>query len=127
MLLSSHQIATQVGISTIAIDEAHCVSEWGHDFRPEYRQLKLLRDRYPQIPVIAFTATATKRVQQDIIQQLRLRQPNVHLASFNRINIHYEIQPKAKRAYNHLLQNIRQESGAGIVYCLSRRSVEDIA
>ena len=122
-----HQIATQVGISTIAIDEAHCVSEWGHDFRPEYRQLRILRDRYPHVPVLALTATATKRVQQDIIQQLRLRNPNVHLASFNRTNINYEVQPKGKRTYNQLLQNIRQQSGAGIVYCLSRRSVEEIS
>lgn len=121
------RVASGVGISAVAIDEAHCVSEWGHDFRPEYRQLKLLRDRYPQLPILALTATATKRVQRDIIEQLGLRQPQIHITSFNRTNIHYEVQPKDKRSYNQLLQQIRTQSGSGIVYCLSRRSVEDIA
>ena len=126
-----HQIATQVGIAHLVIDEAHCISEWGHDFRPQYRQLKILRQRYPHIPIIAFTATATPSVQQDIIQQLRLRQPNIHRTSFNRTNIHYEIQLKAKRAYHQppyhqLLQKIRQQSGAGIVYCSTHKTVENI-
>ncbi|MBE9169258.1 DNA helicase RecQ [Pleurocapsales cyanobacterium LEGE 06147] len=121
------QVANQVGIAAIAIDEAHCVSEWGHDFRPEYRQLKLLRDRYPQVPILALTATATKRVRQDIITQLGLRQPQIHITSFNRTNIHYEVQPKDKKSYSQLLQQIRTQSGSGIVYCLSRRSVEEIA
>ena len=121
------QVATQVGISTIAIDEAHCVSEWGHDFRPEYSKLKILRQRYPQIPLQALTATATKRVQQDIIQQLNLRSPDIHVASFDRPNLHYEIQPKDRNIYHRLLRTIRSESGAGIVYCLSRRSVEEVA
>ncbi len=121
------QVATQVGISTIAIDEAHCVSEWGHDFRPEYSKLKILRQRYPQIPLQALTATATKRVQQDIIQQLNLRSPDIHVASFDRPNLHYEVQPKDRNIYHRLLRTIRSESGAGIVYCLSRRSVEEVA
>ncbi|HHP7232560.1 MAG TPA: DNA helicase RecQ [Xenococcaceae cyanobacterium] len=121
------QISHSIGISAIAIDEAHCVSEWGHDFRPEYRQLKQLRRQYPQVPILALTATATKRVQQDIIQQLELRQPQVHLASFNRPNLHYEVKTKEKNSYYQLLKAIRQESGAGIVYCLSRRRVEEIA
>ncbi|WP_319420244.1 DNA helicase RecQ [Pleurocapsa sp. FMAR1] len=121
------QVSQQVGISTIAIDEAHCVSEWGHDFRPEYSKLKLLRQRYPQIPLQALTATATKRVQQDIIQQLNLRSPDIHVASFDRPNLHYEIQPKDRNIYHKLLRTIRSESGAGIVYCLSRRRVEEVA
>lgn len=121
------RVQKDVGISAIAIDEAHCVSEWGHDFRPEYSKLKLIRQRYPQIPLQALTATATKRVQQDIIRQLNLRSPDVHVASFDRANIHYEVQPKDRNIYRKLLRAIRTESGAGIVYCLSRRSVEDVA
>ncbi|WP_036481369.1 DNA helicase RecQ [Myxosarcina sp. GI1] len=121
------RIAGKVGISAIAIDEAHCVSEWGHDFRPEYRRLQTLRQRFPQTPIQALTATATKRVQQDIIQQLNLHQPQIHIASFNRTNIHYEVKTKDRTIYRQLLQNIRTESGSGIVYCLSRRSVEEVA
>lgn len=121
------RVQNDVGISAIAIDEAHCVSEWGHDFRPEYSKLKLIRQRYPQIPLQALTATATKRVQQDIIRQLNLRSPDVHVASFDRANIFYEVQPKDRNIYRKLLRAIRTESGAGIVYCLSRRSVEDVA
>lgn len=121
------RIQNDVGISAIAIDEAHCVSEWGHDFRPEYSKLKLIRQRYPQIPLQALTATATKRVQQDIIQQLDLRSPDVHVASFDRSNVHYEIQPKDRNIYRKMLRAIRNESGAGIVYCLSRNRVEEVA
>jgi ATP-dependent DNA helicase RecQ len=121
------RIVTQMGVSSFAIDEAHCVSEWGHDFRPEYRQLKTLRQRYSQIPLLALTATATSRVREDIIAQLSLRQPNIHLASFNRTNLHYEVKPKDRTIYRRLLQQIRTESGAGIVYCMSRRSVEELA
>ena len=121
------RVHRDVGISAIAIDEAHCVSEWGHDFRPEYSKLKLIRHRYPQIPLQALTATATKRVRQDIIRQLDLRSPDVHVASFDRANIHYEVQPKDRDIYPKLLRAIRNESGAGIVYCLSRNRVEEIA
>ena len=121
------QVAAQVGISVFAIDEAHCVSEWGHDFRPEYRQMLQLRQRYPNVPVIALTATATKRVQTDIIEQLGLRQPSIHIASFNRPNLYYEVRAKERRSYNQLLKYISLQKGAGIVYCLSRRTVDEIA
>ena len=121
------RVHRDVGISAIAIDEAHCVSEWGHDFRPEYSKLKLIRQRYPQIPLQALTATATKRVRQDIIRQLDLRSPDIHVASFDRSNIHYEVQPKDRNIYPKLLRAIRHESGAGIVYCLSRNRVEEVA
>ena len=121
------QVNSKVGISAIAIDEAHCVSEWGHDFRPEYSKLKLLRQSYPKIPLQALTATATKRVQKDIIGQLDLRSPNIHIASFDRPNIHYEVQPKDRNIYPKMLRAIRKNSGAGIVYCRSRSRVDDVA
>ena len=120
-------IQQKVGIAAIAIDEAHCVSEWGHDFRPEYSKLKLLRLRYPKIPIQALTATATKRVREDIIRQLKLRSPDIHIASFDRTNIHYEVRQKDRNVYRNLLRQIRSESGSGIVYCLSRRSVGEVA
>jgi ATP-dependent DNA helicase RecQ len=120
-------VADKIGIAALAIDEAHCVSEWGHDFRPEYRQLKQLRQKLPDVPTLALTATATKRVQQDIIQQLNLRQPGIHLASFNRPNLYYEVQPKGSRSYNQLLKVIRAQKGHGIVYCLGRRTVDEVA
>lgn len=120
-------IAEKIGISAFAIDEAHCVSEWGHDFRPEYRQLKQLRQRYPGIPMFGLTATATKRVQEDIVQQLGLKNPGVHLASYNRPNLYYEVQNKESRTYNQLLKIIRAQKGSGIIYCLSRRQVEETA
>jgi len=119
-------VQEKIGIAAFAIDEAHCVSEWGHDFRPEYRQLKQLRQRYPGVPTLALTATATDRVRQDIIQQLGLKHPSIHIASFNRPNLYYEILPKQKQSYNQLLQLIRQTEGSGIVYCLSRRKVDEI-
>ncbi len=121
------RVQSQIGISAFAIDEAHCVSAWGHDFRPEYRQMRHLRQRYPDIPMLALTATATGRVQQDIIQQLTLRQPGIHIASFNRPNLYYDVQPKQRQSYNQLLQQIRSHQGSGIIYCLSRRQVDEIA
>ena len=116
----------QIGIASFAIDEAHCVSEWGHDFRPDYRQLRSLRQRYPSVPTIALTATATDRVRSDIIQQLNLTKPIIHVASFNRPNLYYDVQPKQKQAYNQLKQLVTKTEGAGIIYCLSRRKVDDI-
>jgi ATP-dependent DNA helicase RecQ len=121
------QVRAQVGISAFAIDEAHCVSEWGHDFRPEYRQLKQLRQQLPTIPWLALTATATERVRQDIVQQLDLQNPSIHIASFNRPNLYYEVRPKSKNSYRELVQQIRQNQGAGIIYCLSRKRVEELA
>ena len=120
-------IADKVGISAFAIDEAHCISEWGHDFRQEYRQLKQIRTHYPQVPILALTATATKRVQKDIIQQLAFKNPYIHLASFNRPNLYYEVKLKSSRPYSQLLKLVRNQKGSGIIYCLSRKSTEEIA
>jgi ATP-dependent DNA helicase RecQ len=114
------------GINAFVIDEAHCVSEWGHDFRREYRQLSILRRRYPHIPILAFTATATLRVRTDIVSQLALRNPAIHVASFNRPNLYYQVRAKSKQTYAELLTQVRG-GGAGIVYCLSRRRVEELA
>ncbi|MBC7982516.1 MAG: DNA helicase RecQ, partial [Candidatus Obscuribacterales bacterium] len=115
------------GISALVIDEAHCVSEWGHDFRPEYRQLARLRRILPTIPLLAFTATATERVQLDIVQQLALQQPQLHVASFNRPNLYYAVRPKSKLSYDELLTRARSSNGSGIVYCLSRKRVDELA
>jgi ATP-dependent DNA helicase RecQ len=114
------------GLNAFVIDEAHCVSEWGHDFRREYRQLSLLRRRYPQIPMLAFTATATPRVRADIVVQLALRDPALHVSSFNRPNLFYQARSKSKQTYAQLLAQVRG-GGAGIVYCLSRRRVDELA
>lgn len=121
------KVRSNIGISAFAIDEAHCVSEWGHDFRPEYRQMKQLRQRYPNIPMLALTATATGRVRQDIIQQLTLQEPGIHLASFNRPNLYYEVVPKERQNYKQLLTKIRSHQGSGIIYCFSRRQVDEVA
>jgi ATP-dependent DNA helicase RecQ len=120
-------IVDRVGLSAFAIDEAHCVSEWGHDFRPEYRQLSVLRSRYPNVPIIALTATATHRVREDIVQQLNLDQARVHVSSFNRPNLYYEVRPKTKTAYQEVVKHIKETPGAGIIYCLSRKRVEEVA
>jgi ATP-dependent DNA helicase RecQ len=119
-------LAAGPGINAFVVDEAHCVSEWGHDFRPEYRQLSTLRRRHPQVPILAFTATATPRVRTDIVAQLALRDPAVHVSSFIRPNLSYRVRAKSARSYDELLSRAR-EGGAGIVYCLSRRRVDELA
>ena len=125
-LLFLEKINRQMGLAGFAIDEAHCVSEWGHDFRPEYRQLRELRRRYEDVPVLALTATATERVRQDITEQLELRSPLIHTASFNRQNLYYEVRLKHRNSYAEVLRLIRQTPGAGIIYCLSRKRVDEI-
>ncbi|ACC81981.1 DNA helicase RecQ [Nostoc punctiforme] len=119
-------VKEKIGIAAFAIDEAHCVSEWGHDFRPEYRQMKSLRKRYPDVPTLALTATATDRVRADIIQQLGLKQPSIHIASFNRQNLYYEVRSKTKSAYAELLELIRENEGSAIIYCLTRKKVDEL-
>jgi ATP-dependent DNA helicase RecQ len=119
-------VKEKIGIAAFAIDEAHCVSEWGHDFRPEYRQMKSLRKRYPDVPTLALTATATDRVRADIIQQLGLKQPSIHIASFNRQNLYYEVRSKSKSAYAELLELIRENEGSAIIYCLTRKKVDEL-
>jgi len=122
------EIDKRVGVSLFAVDEAHCVSEWGHDFRPEYRLLGRLRDRYPSIPMLALTATATHRVRDDILTQLKLKNPYIHIASFNRPNLYYEVRQKHQGSYQELLQLLRAQSDAPvIIYCQSRRGVDELS
>src|SRR5437867_6788056 len=114
-------------IAQIAIDEAHCISEWGHDFRPEYRELKKLRTHFPDVPMMALTATATERVRADIVKQLKLREPRCYVASFNRPNLTYRVVPKTV-PYEQLLEFIRSRpNDSGIVYCASRKSADSLA
>ena len=114
-------------IAQFAIDEAHCISEWGHDFRPEYRELKKLRKNLPGVPIMALTATATERVRADIIKELELLDARAYVASFNRPNLTYRVVPKTA-AYEQLLAFIRSRpNDSGIIYCASRKSTESLA
>ena len=117
----------QWNVQQVAVDEAHCISEWGHDFRPEYRQLSLLREQFTELPFMALTATATTRVRDDIIRQLHLKDPSVHVASFNRPNLTYRVIPKSQ-AYRQILDFVRaRPKESGIVYCFSRASADSVA
>lgn len=114
-------------ISLFAIDEAHCISEWGHDFRPDYRNLKFLRTKFPNIPIIALTATATEKVRADIVHQLNLPAPQIFTSSFNRPNLSYEVLPK-KDSFKTILSLIHEYSNESIIiYCFSRKDTENIA
>jgi ATP-dependent DNA helicase RecQ len=114
-------------VRLLAVDEAHCISEWGHDFRPEYRQLASLREIFPQVPFIALTATATERVRKDIVSHLKLRDPACYVASFNRPNLTYRVFAK-EESYQQLLDFVRARGReSGIVYCQSRKSTETVA
>ena len=116
-------------ISFLAIDEAHCISEWGHDFRPEYRNLKKIIKRIgDDIPIIGLTATATPKVQEDILKNLNMSNANTFKASFNRPNLYYEVRPKTKEVFSDIIRFIKKRTGkSGIIYCLSRKSVEELA
>jgi ATP-dependent DNA helicase RecQ len=114
-------------ISFVAVDEAHCISEWGHDFRPEYRRIREILNNIAEVPIIALTATATPKVRLDIQQNLRISDGKVFLTSFNRKNLYYEIQPKSDPV-TQVIKYVKKHPGkSGIVYCLSRRKVEELA
>lgn len=117
-----------VPISFYAVDEAHCISEWGHDFRPEYRRIRPIINEISQRPVIALTATATPKVQHDIKKNLGMQNANVFKSSFNRPNLYYEVRPKSSKTDKEIIKFIRNNPGkSGIIYCLSRKKVEELS
>jgi ATP-dependent DNA helicase RecQ len=117
----------KVNVSFVAIDEAHCISEWGHDFRPEYRKIKTMIQAFGNLPVIALTATATPKVQLDIQRNLQMEEADVFMSSFNRKNLYYEVRPK-KETKKQLIKFLKDNKGkSGVIYCLSRKKVEEIA
>ncbi|WP_100657678.1 DNA helicase RecQ [Alteromonas flava] len=120
------QFVRSINVALFAIDEAHCVSHWGHDFRPEYRRLGELKQHFPDIPMMALTATADITTQADIQQQLCLREPLVLKSSFDRPNIRYHVLPKYK-AFDQVLSYVKQQEGSGIIYCNSRRKVDELS
>lgn len=121
----------QVNVSFVAVDEAHCISEWGHDFRPEYRRIRLMLDAIGErIPVVALTATATPKVQSDIVKNLNMEDHNTFISSFNRDNLYYEVRPKGKKepTIRDIIQVVKNMDGkSGIIYVQSRKSAEEIA
>jgi len=121
-------LAESLPITLIAVDEAHCISMWGHQFRPEYRSLAVLKERFPEAPMVALTATATPDVREDIARQLNLADPSVYVGSFNRENLRYAVVPKGEDAYGQLRDLLRRRRGdAGIVYAATRDGVETLA
>lgn len=117
----------QATISFVAVDEAHCISEWGHDFRPEYRRIREILNHIPHVPIIALTATATPKVQLDIQQNLKMAEAKVIITSFNRPNLYYEVLPKADPVTQIIKYIKKHPDKSGIVYCLSRRKVEELS
>jgi ATP-dependent DNA helicase RecQ len=128
-LASQHfqPLLKRLPLSLIAIDEAHCISSWGHDFRPEYTQLKFLKTQFPNIPIVALTATADKLTRKDIIEQLHLTDPAVFIASFDRPNLTLTVRPGQKRLEQIIDFLRRRPNQSGIIYCLARRTCEDLA
>jgi ATP-dependent DNA helicase RecQ len=121
------RLIERINVRAFAIDEAHCISHWGHDFRPEYRQLALLKDRFPKASIHAYTATATERVRQDIVEQLRLQNPAILVGDFDRPNLVFRVVPRVD-VYGQALDVVRRHKNqAGIVYCISRRDTEEMA
>ncbi len=127
MLDNWQENLTAWNVSAIAIDEAHCISEWGHDFRPEYRQLSRLRSLLPDVPVMALTATATERVREDIVRHLKLRDPHTFVASFNRPNLFYRVIPKDQPLRQIVDFAGRRRDESGIIYCATRSATERLA
>lgn len=129
MMESCLSFLRDINVSRIAVDEAHCISEWGHDFRPDYRKLALLREELPGVPVIAVTATATSSVREDIVRGLQLKEPASFIASFNRPNLAYRVIPKEpKSTFKQLVDFLEDYEGeSGIIYCYSRDATERLA
>ncbi len=119
---------SRLKVSLVAVDEAHCISVWGHDFRPDYRRLGELRNTLPGVPFLALTATATERVRRDILDQLQLSQPRQFIASFNRANLNYSVLPKNRDSFEVLVELLQKHKGeSSIIYCTSRKETEGLA